>query len=127
MSLVRQPAGAELGRALKAQSFRPLPDVNSNGELIGTRLWRTHAGHVEYLALGSNGLAHAVRALAHFDYDHPTDHGALIDHRFGCAANAFDWLIASATMPGPPLGHLYVDSDPPTAWPDPDESWSRST
>lgn len=37
-------AAQELGRRLHTAGFRPLPDTDSDGELIGTRLWRVRAG-----------------------------------------------------------------------------------
>lgn len=82
-----------LGRQLQAARFLPLPDVDQQGELLGTRMWRLRAGYVEYLALGKNGLAHAVRAQAVFDYRFPIDHGSVVGHRFGIACNALDWLL----------------------------------
>lgn len=92
-------SGDELGRRLLVGGFRPLPDVDDNGALIGTRLWRMADGHIEYLALRRDGLAHAVRAEARFDYRRPTEHGQVIEHRFGAAANALDWLLAGVDEP----------------------------
>lgn len=91
MSQLPDPEG--LGRQLHAARFLPLPDADQQGELIGTRMWRLRDGYVEYLALGRNGLAHAVRARAVFDYHSPADHGPLVGHRFGIARNALDWLL----------------------------------
>lgn len=48
-------AADDLGQILRTGGFRPLPDTDNDGRLIGTRLWRVHAGFVEYLAL--RGLA----------------------------------------------------------------------
>lgn len=87
------PDPGVLGRNLYAAHFLPLPDVDQSGQLIGTRMWRLRHGYVEYLALGTNGLAHAVRAEATFDYDAPSDHGPVLGHRFGIAHNALDWLL----------------------------------
>jgi hypothetical protein len=109
-------AAAELGWQLKAHHFRPLPDFNDEGNLVGTRLWRTCAGYVEYVALRSDGLAHAVRAIAQFDYDQPTHHGPLVDHRFGLALNAFDWLIATAPAP------VFLRPEVTPNWPVADEN-----
>ena len=89
------PEPEALGQQLLAARFLPLPDVNQQGELIGTRMWRVRDDYVEYLALGRHGLAHAVRAQAIFDYRSPTDHGAVIGHRFGIAWNALDWLLST--------------------------------
>ncbi len=33
-----------LGEYLRTAGFSPLPDVTDNGELLGTRMWRVHAG-----------------------------------------------------------------------------------
>lgn len=84
MSPLSPQAAEGLGRCLHAEGFQPLPDAD-DGTLSGTRLWRVRAGYVEYLALRPNGLAHAVRAEARFDYSHPTEHGRTVEHRFGYA------------------------------------------
>ncbi len=96
MSALPEQLAQELGRCLGAEGFRPLPDIGDDGELLGTRLWRLRAAYVEYLVLRPNGLAHAVRAEADFDYRRPTDHGGVVEHRFGHAINALDWLLVSA-------------------------------
>lgn len=112
----------ELGRLLNAEGFRPLPDADDHGTLIGTRLWRVRGGYVEYLALHQDGLAHAVRAEARFDYLRPASHGRIVDQRSGYAVNALDWLLATSDTSGSALHRPYV---PPTtadqaAWPSQD-------
>jgi hypothetical protein len=99
----------QLGRRLRAARFRPLPDVDDDGELIGTRLWRVHTGYVEYLALRPHGLAHAVRAEATFDYQHPTEHGPVMDFHSGHAVNVLDWLLTSVDTPSDTLPRPYTD------------------
>ncbi|GDY33891.1 hypothetical protein [Gandjariella thermophila] len=101
-----------VGRLLHAEGFRPLPDVNDDGELIGTRLWRVRAGYVEYLALRPNGFAHAVRVWAAFDYRQPTEHGPVLEYRSGYVVNAVDWLLDSADAPASRLARPYA---PPSA------------
>lgn len=123
MSAMPAQAAQELGRRLHTAGFRPLPDVDDDGGLIGTRLWRVRAGYVEYLALRPSGLAHAVRAEARFDYRHPAEHGAVVEHRFGHATNALNWLLNSADTTGARLPRPYAPharSWPPSE-PDPDE------
>ena len=110
---------SELGQRLLAAGFRPLPEVDVQGTLIGARLWRVRAGYVEYLALQRNGLAYAVRAKASFDYRHPAEHGPVVEHRFGYAANALDWLLLTADTSANELCRAYL----PPSWPGPqDES-----
>jgi hypothetical protein len=99
MSPLPRQTAEELGRRLHAEGFRPLPDADNDGTLIGTRLWRVRAGFVEYLALHPNGLAHAVRAVATFDYRCPAEHGRIVDQRCGYAVNALDWLLATSNTP----------------------------
>lgn len=82
-----------IGRKLYVARFLPLPDVDQRGELVGTRMWRVRDGYVEYLALRKDGLAHAVRAEARFDYASPTDHGPVVGHLLGVARYALDWLL----------------------------------
>ena len=107
----------ELGRRLRDAGFQPLPDVADDGELIGTRLWRVRAGYVECLALRPNGLAHAVRAEAAFDYQRPTEHGRVVERRSGHAVNALDWLLSSAD---PPANDLPRRHTPPNMSNNPD-------
>lgn len=95
MNPLSRQAAEDLGRRLYAEGFRPLPDAD-DGTVIGTRLWRVRAGYVEYLALRPNGLAHAVRAEARFDYHHPAEHGRVVEHRSGYAVNALDWLLSTS-------------------------------
>lgn len=90
-------AAQELGRHLHAAGFRPLPDADGDGVLIGTRLWRVRAGYVEYLALRPSGFAHAVRAQASFDYRRPTEHGSVVEHRTSYAVSAVDWLLTTSS------------------------------
>jgi hypothetical protein len=101
-------AAQELGRRLHAAGFRPLPDVDLDGWLIGTRLWRVRAGYVEYLALFPDGFAHAVRAEAVFDYPRPAEHGAIVEHRSGHAINALDWLLTTADLDSDYGPHPYL-------------------
>lgn len=96
MSGMSEQAAESLGRRLRLTGFRPLPDVDDTGHSIGVRLWRVRTGYVEYLVLRPTGLAHAVRAVATFDYRRPFDHGPVVEERFGHAANALDWLLATA-------------------------------
>ena len=104
----------ELGQRLHAAGFRPLPDVDSEGQLIGTRLWRVGAGYVEYLALCPNGFAHAVRAHALFNYQRPAEHGSVVEHRSAYAANALDWLLRSDSLPADPRPRPYTARTPPS-------------
>lgn len=99
MSAMSAQAAQELGRRLHEAGFRPLPDVDDDGELIGTRLWRVRAGYVEYLALRPDGHAHAVRAEARFDYRRPAEHGAVVERRAGYAVHALNWLLSDADTP----------------------------
>jgi hypothetical protein len=127
MSPLSRQSARELGRRLRTEGFRPLPDADEGGQLIGTRLWRVRAGYVEYLALRPNGLAHAVRAEATFDYQRPLDHGRIVEHRSGYAVNALDWLLATSDTPASSLPRPYVP--PPTAaqpgWPADDADGTR--
>ncbi|RSM35877.1 hypothetical protein DMA12_42540 [Amycolatopsis balhimycina DSM 5908] len=100
-----------LGGRLRAAGFHSLPDVADDGELIGTRLWRLRAGHVEYLALRPNGLAHAVRAKATFDFRRLTEHGPVIEHRSGHAVSALNWLLTSTELPSGDLPRPYAAPD----------------
>ena len=99
MSAIPARVAQELGRGLRAAGFQPLPDVDADGELIGTRLWWVRAGYVEYLALRPGGLAQAVRAEAIFDYERPAEHGPVVEHRSGHTVNALGWLLTSAAGP----------------------------
>jgi hypothetical protein len=99
MSPMPWQTAEELGRRLHAEGFRPLPDADNDGTLIGTRLWRVRAGYVEYLALRPNGLAQAVRAVAAFDYRYPAEHGSIVDQRSGHAINTANWLLATSKAP----------------------------
>lgn len=125
MSPMSTPAADELGRRLLVARFRPLPEVDYDGMLIGTRLWRLHDGHVEYLALRWDGLAHAVRAEAIFDYRRPVEHGMVVGHRFGQAVNALDWLLTTADEPLVRWPRPYVQANPPNPWHEPDQ-WDSS-
>ncbi|MQA08008.1 MAG: hypothetical protein GEU98_05525 [Pseudonocardiaceae bacterium] len=117
-----------MGRRLHGAGFRPLPDVDDNGELIGTRLWRVRAGYVEYLALRQNGLAHAVRAEATFDYRRPAEHGPVIEDRTGYAVNALNWLLADTDPPLSPRRRPYAPPPNPARrwrWPHDDVDGPR--
>jgi hypothetical protein len=112
MSTLSDPDG--IGRRLYEARFMPLPDVDEAGKLIGTRMWWLGDGYVECLALNKNGLALAVRAVAEFDYHQPTNHGEVIDHRFGAAGNALDWLLHTRAemYEQPPAGPVRPYTDP---------------
>jgi hypothetical protein len=97
MSPLHREDSEALGQVLYSAGFRPLPDVNEHGVLIGTRLWRVCGDYVEYVDLRADGFAHAVRAEARFDYRCPTGHGCIIDQRSGYAVNAVDWLLITST------------------------------
>lgn len=114
MSPLSPQAAEDLGRRLHAEGFQPLPDAD-DGTLSGTRLWRVRAGYVEYLALRPNGLAHAVRAEARFDYRHPTEHGRIVEHRSGYAVNALDWLLTTSNPHASSWRRPYVAASP--GWP----------
>lgn len=86
-----------LGACLRYAGFLPLPLVDDDGNLAGTHLWRTRGpGLVECLRMHHSGLALAVRAVARFDYTRPLEHGRVLDHRFGRAEDALEWLVLSA-------------------------------
>jgi hypothetical protein len=85
--------------------------VADDGDLIGTRLWRVRAGYVKYLALRPNGLAHAIRAEATFDYRRPAEHGPVIEHHSGHAVNALNWLLTSADQHSGDLPRPYAAPD----------------
>ncbi len=99
------PDLTELGGMLYVEGFQPLPDVADNGEFIGTRLWRVRHGYVEYLAIRTNGLGHAVRADAQFSYHEPAAHGAIRAHMFGAATSALAWLLRTADQQPEDEGH----------------------
>lgn len=103
-------AAQELGRRLHAAGFRPLPDADSDGELIGTRLWRVRVGYVKYLALWPSGFAHAGCAQASFDYRRPAEQGAVVEHRSGYAVNALDWLLTTSNAPTNVRSRPYIAS-----------------
>ena len=123
MGRVGEDEGARLGERLRVAGFQPLPDVSAHGELIGTRLWRLRDGYVEYVTLRANGVGHAVRAEASYDYRYPFDHGPIIDDRLGYVGAAVDWLLGSSSdsdaAPGaepihePPQGRPYLTPPPP--------------
>jgi hypothetical protein len=79
--------------------------VADDGALIG-------AGYVEYLALRPNGLAHAVRAEATFDYRRPAEHGPVIEHHSDHAVNALNWLLTSGDPPSGDLSRPYASGEP---------------
>jgi hypothetical protein len=125
VSLVRDDDAAELGERLRLAGFQPLPEVGVRGELLGTRLWRLRAGYVEYVALRSNGVGHAVRAEAHYDYRRPFDHGPVVGNHIDYVTAAVDWLLESAPGPEPEADpdvnrvqpHPYLDPPPrPFDW-----------
>jgi hypothetical protein len=84
---------AELGRDLWNGGFRPLPEVDADGRLVGVRMWRLRNGLVEYIVLRHTGGALAVRAFAQFSYQQPFQHGDVIDARSGYAVHALRWLL----------------------------------
>jgi hypothetical protein len=113
-AMMPEHAAEEMGQRLHAAGFRPLPDVDDKGQLIGTRLWRVRAGYVEYLALRPNGFAHAVRSRDLFDYQRPAEHGSVVEHRSAYAANALDWLLSSDDLPASPRPRPYTARTPPS-------------
>lgn len=112
MSALPARVAQDLGRRLRAAGFQPLPDLDAGGELIGTRLRRVCAGYVEYLALRPSGLAHAVRVEATFDYQRPTEHGAMVEHLSGHAVRTLVWLLTSAEAHSGDLPRPYVSPCP---------------
>jgi hypothetical protein len=118
VSPVRNDEAAELGARLRAAGFNPLPDVNSRGELVGTRLWRIRAGYVEYVALRADGVGHAVRAEALYDYSRPFDHGEIVGNHVSYVTAAVDWLLHSSPELEPeterdsPQTRQYPDAQP---------------
>lgn len=86
-----------LGHELWRGGFRPLPEVDVDGRLIGVRMWRLRDGLVEYIVLRHTGAALAVRALAQFSYRQPLHHGNVIDARSGYAIHALRWLLETAS------------------------------
>jgi len=91
MSTPSDPYG--FGRRLIAADLRPLPDIDDEGRLIGTRMWWLGPDFVEYIALRPNGLAHAVRAESRWDFRRPAHHGQVLGRQFGAAGTALDWLL----------------------------------
>lgn len=87
----------ELGRDLWHGGFRPLPEVDTEGQLVGVRMWRLRDGLVEYIVLRHTGAALAVRALAQFSYRQPLHHGHVIDARSGYAVHALRWLLETGS------------------------------
>ncbi|WP_225978810.1 hypothetical protein, partial [Gandjariella thermophila] len=113
MSRMPRDVAEELGQRLYTAGFRPLPDADDGGTLIGTRLWRVRAGYVEYLALRPSGLAYAVRAEATFDYQRPAQHGRIVEYLSGYGVNALDWLLATTEVERPGChGGLVAGSSP---------------
>lgn len=92
-----------LGRELWDGGFRPLPEVDVDGVLVGVRLWRVRNGIVEQILLHRTGAAQAVRAFAQFSYQRPFDHGPVVEIRSGHPANALHWLLDTGrNWPGNP-------------------------
>lgn len=88
-----EPAdAARLGGDLIAAGLRPMPNHSHDGDLLGIRLWRLSDRYIEYLDLQPNGYGHAIRAIASWHPHRPFEHGPLLDHYGGAAANALDWL-----------------------------------
>lgn len=122
MSRVRDDEAAALGGRLRDAGFHPLPDVSASGGLAGVRLWRIRAGYVEYVALRPNGIGHAVRAEAHYDYDRPFEHGPIVGSHVAYVTAAFDWLLNTTpdedTAPAPDARReIEPDFDPPQGRP----------
>jgi hypothetical protein len=92
---VHDDEAAALGDRLRLAGFQPLPDISSRGELVGVHLWRLRAGYVEYVTMRSNGVGHAVRAEARYDYSRPFEHGRVVDNHLGYATAAVTWLLGS--------------------------------
>jgi hypothetical protein len=87
----------ELGRDLWHGGFRPLPEVDVDGRLVGVRMWRLRDSFVDYIVLRHTGAALAVRALAQFSYQQPIHHGDVTDARSGYAVHTLRWLLETAT------------------------------
>lgn len=109
MSQFPDAEAEHLGQRLYSEGFRPLPDVNDDGALIGTILWRQNGRHVEYLALRTDGFALAMRAEASFNYRTPHLHGPVLSHHSGNARDALTWLLATTTRGGRPGQHRRLD------------------
>lgn len=111
MSQLPSREAERLGQRLQLEGYLPLPDVNDDGVLIGTILWRQHGPHVEYLALRTNGFALAMRAEASFSYRTPHLHGPVLGHQIGSARDALGWMLGTAAsgIPRRPQGqhHRY--------------------
>jgi hypothetical protein len=71
----------------------PHPDVDDHGRVIGVRMWRLRAGHVEYLTLRESGFALAGRVRAEFTFRDPSWHGPEVDSRVGVPMTLFVWLL----------------------------------
>jgi len=95
MNTMSRKAIEEFGYHLWNHGFQPLPDVDDDGRLVGVRMWRPHAGHVEFLALRAPGVASAGRVAAEFSYHDPFVFGPVVDFRHGHALNALAWLLTS--------------------------------
>jgi hypothetical protein len=67
-----------------------------------------------------------VRAEAVFDYRRPDEHGRVVDHRFGQAVHALDWLLTTADEPSARRSRPYAQPPPSISWHEPDDggdSW----
>jgi hypothetical protein len=83
-----------LGYDLYEMGFRPVPDVDDEGRLVGVRMWRVRTGFLEYVTLHPSGLAMAGRIVAEFDYRHPFEHGPVLETRRGYVLNVLRWLLS---------------------------------
>jgi hypothetical protein len=84
----------ELGHHLWNYGFQPIPDVDDHGRLLGARLWRHHAGFVEFIAPRTTGVSFAGRTVADFSFRDPLQHGGLVAFRRGHPLNLLYWLLS---------------------------------
>ena len=89
------PAEAkELGHHLWNFGFRPLPDIDDHGQLLGVRMWRQREGFVEFIAPRAAGASTAGRVVADFSFREPFRHGPVVDFCRGDPLNTLYWLLS---------------------------------
>jgi len=98
MSNMSRDAAERLGYDLYDMGFRPVPDIDEDGRLLGVRLWRSRAGVLEYITLRPSGVADAGRVVAEYDYRRPFDHGTVIETRRGHVVNTLRWLLSDMDL-----------------------------
>jgi hypothetical protein len=112
MSQMSREAAEQLGYDLYDMGFRPVPDIDEDGRLLGVQLWRSRAGVLEYITLRPSGLATAGRVVAEYDYRRPFEHGPVIETRRGHVVNTLRWLLSDmdlqVTQPIPVVVSLEV-------------------